>query len=122
MSEKIHELKEKLETEKALLTKELETIGRINPENPGDWQAIPTKMDTLKADENEVADTIEEFESNTAILKQLEIRYNEVLSALERIAAGTFGTCAVCQKQIEEDRLDANPAAATCKEHMNSES
>ena len=119
MQKKIEELKEKLETEKALLTKELKTVGRINPENPGDWQATPAKMDANNADENVLADTIEEFEGNTAILKQLEIRFNEVNSALERIANGKYGLCKICQKTIEEDRLEANPAAETCKEHMS---
>jgi RNA polymerase-binding transcription factor DksA len=114
-----HIYKEKLVAELALLEKELATVGRVNPENPADWQAVPADMDTMKADENEVADTIEEFEGNTAILKQLEIRYNEVKTALERIEAGTFGTCSVCNKPIESNRLEANPAANTCKEHMN---
>jgi RNA polymerase-binding transcription factor DksA len=112
------QLKEKLQSELEQLEKELESIGRRNPENPNDWQALPSKMDALPADENEVADTIEEFEGNTAILKQLEIRYNEVRQALARLESNTYGTCEVCGKAIEEDRLSANPAATTCKEHM----
>jgi len=110
--------KTKLEAEKALLEKELLTVGRRNPDNPADWQATPAVMDILKADENEKADTIEEFETNTAILKQLEIRYNNVKDALERIAKGTYGKCSVCDKEIEADRLEANPAATTCKIHL----
>ena len=35
------------------------------------------------------------------------------------IAAGTYGTCEVSGEQIEEDRLEADPAARTCKAHMN---
>jgi len=111
-------MKEKLETELSLLEKELLSVGRKNPSNQGDWEAVPPSMDTVSADENEVADTIEEFEGNSAILKQLEIRYNEIKQALERIEKGTYGKCEVCGKEIEEDRLNANPAAKTCKEHM----
>lgn len=116
--EKIKYFREKLETEKTLLESELLTVGRINPENPNDWQAVPAKMDTMNADENEVADTIEEFEGNTAILKQLEIRFNEVKNALGQIESGKYGICSICGKSIEEDRLEANPAATTCKAHM----
>ncbi|MCA9353454.1 TraR/DksA C4-type zinc finger protein [Candidatus Nomurabacteria bacterium] len=42
-----------------------------------------------------------------------------VEGALKRIENGTYGTCSVCGEKIEEDRLGANPAADTCKAHMN---
>jgi RNA polymerase-binding protein DksA len=35
-------------------------------------------------------------------------------AALQRLAAGRFGICTVCGEQIERDRLDALPYAATC--------
>ena len=111
--------KELLQNEQALLEKELATVGHVNPENPADWEANATDLNTVNADENDVADTIEEYENNTAILKQLEIRINEVKRALEKIEQGTYGTCEVCNEAIEEDRLEANPSARTCKAHMN---
>lgn len=116
--EEIANQKQKLEAEKKLLEKELSTVGRVNPENPADWEAKGSNFDTLNADENEVADTIEEYEANTAILKQLETRYNEVKSALLRIEEGSYGICSVCGKPIEQARLAANPAATTCQDHM----
>ena len=33
--------KKKLEEEKAKIIAELETVGRINPDNPEDWEAVP---------------------------------------------------------------------------------
>ncbi len=117
--EQLKKFEEKLKTEKELLEKELGTIGRRNPENPVDWEAVPADMGEASADENEVADTIEEFEANTAVLKQLEIRYNEVSEALKRMADGTYGKCEVDGEPIEIDRLEANPASKTCKEHMS---
>ncbi|TAL48836.1 hypothetical protein EPN83_03540 [Patescibacteria group bacterium] len=114
-----NDLKAKLETELALLERELKTVGRRNPANPEDWEPTPAPLDTSAADESEVADTFEEFESNTAVLKQLEIRYNEVKRALDRLEKGTYGKCEVCGRAIEPDRLEANPAATTCKEHMS---
>lgn len=109
--------KKLLEAEKSKLLKELKTIGRKNPSNPADWEATPTNLDSDSADENETADTIEEFEENSAILKQLEIQLNNVETALKEIKADTYGKCLVCGNEIPEDRLLANPASLTCIEH-----
>jgi DnaK suppressor protein len=38
----------------------------------------------------------------------------EIDNALERIEAGTYGTCAVCGAVIPEERLDAIPYAVVC--------
>jgi RNA polymerase-binding transcription factor DksA len=112
--------KKKLETEKKLLEKELEKVGRRNPDNPSDWQATPPKdRDTDTADENTVADAIEEYEDNVAIIGSLEQRYNDIKSGLDKIKHGVYGTCQICGKEIETDRLEANPSARTCKEHMD---
>ena len=111
--------KKELEIEKAKLITELKTVGRINPSNPLDWEPVPGDSDgTLKADRNEAADKVEQFEENSAILKELETRYNNVLRALKKIEEGSFGVCEINGDKIEEDRLLANPAARTCKKHL----
>ena len=38
----------------------------------------------------------------------------EVLDALQRIDAGSYGTCADCGKPVPEGRLEAKPEAARC--------
>ncbi len=111
--------KQKLEEEKARLESELATIGRINPDNPADWEATPDNTGGREADPNSSADRIEDYETNTAILKQLEIQLTDVNDALARIEDGSYGKCEVSGEQIEEGRLNANPAARTCMEHMN---
>jgi DnaK suppressor protein len=117
MSQDLENYKKLLEAEKVKLVKELETVGRVNPENPKDWEAIETNLDADSADENEVADELEEFEGNSAILKQLETQLISVESALQKIEDGTYGQCSVCEEKIPEDRLKANPSATTCVEH-----
>ena len=62
---------------------------------------------------------METFENNTAVLKQLEIKLNDVKNALSKIENGTYGVCEVCGKNIEADRLEADSSAKTCKVHMN---
>lgn len=111
--------KEKLEAEKKLLEGELSTISKMNPDNPNEWQATSEQMEVDSADENEVADKMEELDENKAILDQLEPQLNEVRAALDRIENETYGICEVCGKEIEKNRLEANPSAKTCKTHMS---
>ncbi len=112
-------LKDALNKELKTLEEELKTVGTKNPEVPGDWVATEGDLNTDAADDAEVADGIENLETNTAVLTQLEKRLIEVREALEKMDKGTYGVCEICGKKIEDDRLNANPAAATCKEHMN---
>lgn len=112
--------KEKLETELAKIEGELKTVGRINPSNPGDWQATPTDFETDTADRLEVAESIEQFEENTAILKELEIQLNDVKRALKKIDGDSYGLCEEDGKPIPVNRLEANPSARTCIEHAKS--
>jgi RNA polymerase-binding transcription factor DksA len=115
------EFKDKLEQERELLKRELGDIGTIkNSQSPDDWQAKHDDMDILRADANEVADQIGSYENNTALVNELEQRLMDINQALEKMEKGTFGICEVCNKPIEDDRLGANPAAKTCKQHMNS--
>lgn len=107
-----------LEKELKNLERDLKTLGRLNPENPKDWEAIPPEKVANIAEKEEIAEQTEVYESNTAVLKELEIKYNETKEALTRAYNGTFGLCTVCEKEIEDDRLEANPAAKTCKAHM----
>ena len=109
--------KKRLEGERDIVEKELSTVGRRNPDTAGDWEATAS-TDERPTERDEVADKIESFEENTAIVRQLETRLAEIKEALSRIEAGTYGTCKVSGEPIEADRLEANPAAATCKNHM----
>jgi RNA polymerase-binding transcription factor DksA len=110
--------KEKLEKEKKLLEEELGTISKVNPDNPSDWQATTSDIEVDSADENEVADKMEELEENKAILGQLEPQLNEVKAALQRIEDGKYGICEVSGDPIEKERLEANPSARTSMKNM----
>ncbi len=106
-----------LDEEKANLETQLATVGRQNPSNPADWEPIPTETGQ-ESDPNDQADHLENYEENTAILNDLEIRYNQVLAALKRIETNTYGVCSVGGEEIEIERLMADPAAQTCKVHL----
>jgi len=91
--------KKKLEAEEKLLEEELEKVGRRNPDNLSDWEATPADKDPSQADENTVADSIEDYEENTAIVNTLETRYQDLKSALDKIKQGTYGLCEVCKEK-----------------------
>lgn len=114
------QLKAKLEDEKTLLESELKTVGVRNPNNPKDWEPTPGDH-SAEADPTDVADTSEAMQENQAILDDLEIRYNNVLRALRKIEEGKYGTCEIGGEPIKPERLDANPAARTCTNHMDEE-
>jgi RNA polymerase-binding transcription factor DksA len=116
--EKLDFYKKKLLAEKAELESGLSSIGRINPDNPSDWEAKPSDLSDDHSDPNDNADVIEDFENNTAILKQLETQLVDVNNALKKIEDGTYGKCEVSGELIDEGRLNANPSARTCTEHM----
>jgi len=117
----LEKYKGKLEEEKRILIRELSQIGIVkNYKAPDDWQATPGDADILRTDPNEVANKIENYEGNTALVHELETRLAEVDVALEKMKKGTYGICEKGNEEIEEGRLEANPAAATCIKHMNS--
>ena len=115
----IQHFKKKLEEEKERLEVSLADVGQKNPNNPSDWEGKSEPIDAERADKIDTADNIEEYESNTAVVNTLEVRLNNINAALQRIENGTYGICQTSGEPIEEDRLEANPAADTCKEHMN---
>ncbi len=120
MDQKLSQYKKVLNEEKNLLENELKTVGRKNAES-SEWEATPSVPDddNDQADRNTVADEISDYENNAAILSQLQGRLYSVDLALEKIKTGKYGKCEICQESIEEDRLQANPAARTCKTHIN---
>ena len=110
--------KEKLEEEKALLEKELSEIAAQNPQNKSDWNAREDEH-RERADMNMAADIQEDMRERHAISDELEKRLENVRLALEKIEKGGYGMCEIGKEPIEEERLKANPAAQTCKKHLN---
>lgn len=108
--------KTKLEAEKKLVEAELKDLGRVDEK--GDWEATPEVQTAPEPDENDLADRTEDYGERTGTIAALEPRLNDINDALKKIEDGTYGTCEKCGMPIEEDRLEANPAARTCKACM----
>ena len=110
-------IKEKLEKERDMLVEEMKDMGKLNPET-GEWEATPEAVDRPEPDHNDMADRFEDFEERSSMIKSLETRLQNILKALKGINRESFGKCEICKKDIEIARMDANPAARTCKKHL----
>ena len=113
--------KQKLEEEQQTIEAELATVGRPNPDKPGQWQATAGGFDAVAEEPEEQAQKFGEEENNEAIVAALQARLADITRALGKLTDGTYGVCEVSGEPIEEDRLEVNPAARTCKAHLAEE-
>lgn len=57
---------------------------------------------------------------NYTLADTLQNQLNQVQHALDRMDAGTYGTCEICGREIPRERLEALPATSRCIEHVDS--
>ncbi len=108
--------KKNLQVEKDMLIAELSGLGILNTKTD---VFTPTPENRDVSDEEAQADIFEAFQVHASTGEILQERLMDVDSALEKIKMSLYGTCESCNGKIEEDRLMINPAAKTCKTHMN---
>ncbi|MGC8651453.1 MAG: TraR/DksA family transcriptional regulator [Minisyncoccia bacterium] len=114
----LNELKKKLEAEKVLLEKDLLKFADKDKKIPYDYDTRFPEYDVASrpssSDEN--ASEIDSYDNLLAIEHALELRLKEVGEALEKINKNddSYGKCEKCHKDIELERLKANPAAKLC--------
>lgn len=109
-----------LQNEKSELEGQLGQIGRRNPQNKSDWEVKPLEEPETSF-RDEVASELEEMDKREEVELSLEHRLREVNQALERLKQGRYGICEIGGEPIETKRLRINPAARTCKVHLNQE-
>jgi DnaK suppressor protein len=108
----IEELKDKLETQKKSLQKELESFANQDPNLKHNWETrYPNRED---GDKDEEADEVQEYDNALSLEHSLELKLKDVNMALEKITNGGYGVCEACGKKIDEKRLLACPEAKTC--------
>lgn len=104
----LNELKSRLLEEKIRLEDDLK---KIATKDDGDYEA---KFDDIGRSQEENAEEVDEYSTNLGITETLEQNLKDVEEALLRMGEGTYGICDNCQKEINLDRLRANPSAMTC--------
>ena len=101
---------DRLEDERAEAVSRLASVA-------GDFDAVvAASRDTNADDEHDPEGATIAFERSQigALVRQLRGHLEEIDAALERVAAGTYGTCESCGGTIGEARLEARPVARTC--------
>lgn len=101
--------KKKLLDEKKVLESELANVAKNEPGQG--WEATTGQIEVDSADENEVADKLEEYETNLGVMDKLKQQLKEVDDALLRIENGSYGLDENTSKPIPRERLEANPSA-----------
>lgn len=105
------ELKEMLLKEKGELEENLLRIAKPIDKKEGDYE---TSFDDIGTDREDNATEVGEYTDNLSVEVTLEKRLQEIIDALSRMENGTYGFCENCNKEIDIERLRANPAAKTC--------
>lgn len=107
----IEELKVILIKEKEELEKGLSRIARPVDKKEGDYE---TNFEEIGTDKDDNATEVDQYAGNVSVETTLEKQLQDVLGALEEISDGTYGICKNCKKEINIERLRANPSAKTC--------
>ncbi|WP_426572900.1 TraR/DksA family transcriptional regulator [Aquihabitans sp. McL0605] len=98
-------LRDTLESERAELARQLEELS--------EGGAAPDANENF-ADSAQV--TAEHVENRT-LAATLQDQLSDVESAIDRIDAGAYGRCEVCQKPVSAARLEAMPSTRFCIDH-----
>lgn len=109
----IEKLKDKLIKEKSLLEEDLSSFSHKDPDLEGNWETDFPSYGDNRAEQDENANEVEEYENDLPVEYSLETRLQHVNEALKKIENGTYGVCEICEKPIEKERLEVEPSAKT---------
>jgi len=113
----LKKLKEKLEKEKMTIEEQLKKFAKKDEKLPGDWDTVFPKFnggEVGSAALEKAADEVEEYSTLLPIEYSLELRLQNINSALEKIEKGKYGVCEKCGKEIPVARLKVSPEAQFC--------
>lgn len=113
----LEELKKRLLEEQTRIQQELAAFAEKDPILKDDWDSKLPQFGDRTSEQDENQDEVEEYEDTLPVEHSLELRLRDINSALEKIGKGTYGACEKCGKEIELERLKADPEAKTCVEH-----
>lgn len=117
----IQEFKKALEDEHERLVTQLRSVAKQDPARKDNWDATYPQFEQGESgshsSEEQEQDEVEEYEMRLGVEHSLESRLLNVTRALHRITENTYGICPKCKKEIDLDRLRANPSAEFHIEH-----
>lgn len=79
-----------------------------------DAAAGPVMLDQSSVGRLSRMDAMQQQAMAAGIRARLASQKLKLQSALDRVAAGTYGLCCQCETEIDAERLDSDPAAVFC--------
>ncbi|MBI3956590.1 MAG: TraR/DksA C4-type zinc finger protein [Candidatus Kerfeldbacteria bacterium] len=110
----------KEERKKTLLKEQEELralLGRFASKDPTVKDDFHSRFPDFGTDDEDNAEEVARYQDDLSIEQNLEHALRDVDAALDAIENGSYGTCRVCGKPIEEARLAAIPSTTLCIEH-----
>ena len=79
-------------------------------------EIVSARRDSNNDDEHDPEGSTLAFErsQSDALLRQAELRLQDIAASLARLDAGRYGICEKCGQPIGSARLEARPFAGTC--------
>ncbi|MBU3918381.1 TraR/DksA C4-type zinc finger protein [Patescibacteria group bacterium] len=109
--------KQRLQEEKKLLEKGLETFAKRDPEIKGNWNSMFPEFGASETGGSrmEVAqDEVEEYLKRLPLEQAMEIKLQNIEKAIKKISQKKYGKCEKCNKNIARERLEVHPSAKFC--------
>jgi DnaK suppressor protein len=105
-----------------LLTTELADLddrARFAEESRADAAADPNAEGALGQHPGDYGSEVAATMDSELLVETVEDQRRLVLEAIARLDDGSYGRCLVCGARIDDERLEARPSVATCREHAD---
>jgi DnaK suppressor protein len=114
----LKELEEKLEKQKHDIKSQLQKFAEEDKKLKGDWDTRYPRTDNGTGGQQleDAADEVEQYSTLLPIEHNLELRLQDIESALEKIKEDKYGKCEKCGREIDEERLKVYPEAKICSD------
>lgn len=109
----IEKLKKTIEQEKDNIEKQLKSFAKKDPRLKGDYDTEFPDLGPHQSTD-EMAQEVTLYESSLPLEHTLELKLQDINSALEKIAKGKYGICENCGEEIPIERLETKPEAKYC--------
>lgn len=93
-------------------------VGASGEDVGGPDEVVGERSADVGASGEDVSPTRPAESLDEGALDMAEAALDAVAAALDRLADGTYGTCGICGRTIDDDVLAADPTADRCPAHL----
>jgi len=112
----LQKLEEKLKQDKQEIEEKIKTFATKDKKLKGDWDTNFPQYSKGGSDSDLdiAAEEVEEYSNLLPVEHVLEIRLENINSALKKIRTDKYGACEKCKEKISVERLEVSPEAKLC--------